>query len=482
MKRVFSWLSGSKTKSQRSHSFAQYRPAGESLEKRQLMACDISLEFDAYYQVPVLALRGTDQRDLGWVGVEVGVEVRELQAKIICGDEVKEVRINLKGGFAPGYIFFDGFDGNDDFLNNTTIPSILQGGRGNDVLLGGSGPDQILGSWGGDILEGRAGDDIIYGGYGVPGEVDTAFGGSGNDHIEVHTLVSFVYGGPDNDYLLGGDGDDTLKGQGGRDTLVGQDGIDTLDGGADADDISPGNDVWADFVRGGPGADTFYHPASGLGAKFADTNVADRYVLGDVEHQAPPEAMWEAAVQASFRNPNHDNYVGENETSSSALTIGEGWSAQFEAGDHGITIIEPDWQNMIAPVDDYLQDINESLVESAEDDTSWADEDDHDAINDAALLALLAEENPPLEETDPAAEESDLLEADEGLEIDLLFAEEPELVENEILDCDLSFLESDPPAEEEPIDETTEELYVYETYTPSWSSQYVAHSWAKFRW
>lgn len=436
------------------------------------------MEFDSYYQVPVLAIRGTNQQDIAMVGVDRGDLATVLTAKIICGDEVKRMTINLEGGL----------DGNDDFLNMTSIPSLLQGGKGYDVLVGGSGPDQILGSWGGDELDGGPGDDIIFGGYGLAGEIDTVYGGRGDDYLVVHTFVSFVYGGPDDDYMVGGDGDDTLRGQGGDDILRGNDGIDILDGGADNDDLSPGNDVWADFARGGAGADTFYHPASGLGATLADFTVADQIVQGDVAYQAPPEATWEAAVQASFRNGSPQSYAYESNSAASALTVGEGLSAEFLAGDHGVTIIELDWQNMAAPVEDYFAELNEMLVESAEDDTSWAEEAalagevDQDAINDAALLALLAEASPSLEASDPAAEEADLLELGAALEIDPLFAEVPELSENDFFDLDLSLLEDESSLEEAPAVETTEELYVYASDAPSVSSPSSSRTWAWFRW
>lgn len=511
MKRFFSALLGGKKQVRRQSARGQrFRPVFEALEQRQLLTCGISVEFDSYYEVPVLVFRGSNQGDYAGVGVD---SFNRLVTRLYCGDEQQEKSFSydLGGGFAPGYVFFDGLDGNDSFSNITSIPSLLQGGRGNDLLLGGSGPDQILGSWGGDKIKGYGGNDIISGGYGLPGEVETIFAGSGNDYVEVGgAAITFLYGGPGDDYLSGGDGDDTIKGQGDNDILLGKDGIDSLDGGAGQDDLSPGNDVWADFARGGPGADVFYHPSSGLGARIADLTVADRLVRGDLAYQAPNYATWEAAVRETYRTgkveENLEYYALDSEdTSTASLTVGEIWSGQFWAADHDVSIVEePDWQNLVLPVADFSEfyaQWNESLLASAADDPSWAEsvaEEDADlaAINDMALLALLAEDAPSILDGDPPAESEELFEYAEALEIDPLFASEPEPLGNDLLESDISLLESmrddESAMEEIPIEEIAweepaeeafaEETYTYESYVNSWSTYYAPQSWAQFRW
>jgi Ca2+-binding RTX toxin-like protein len=60
--------------------------------------------------------------------------------------------------------------GGDDRIEvdrTLNLPSILDGGPGNDVLLGGAGADVLLGGAGNDQLYGRGGRDILIGGTGA---------------------------------------------------------------------------------------------------------------------------------------------------------------------------------------------------------------------------------------------------------------------------------------------------------------------------
>ena len=54
-----------------------------------------------------------------------------------------------------------GGDGADSLTNNTSTPSTLSGGDGNDSLEGGFANDTLRGNQGVDSLSGRAGDDFI---------------------------------------------------------------------------------------------------------------------------------------------------------------------------------------------------------------------------------------------------------------------------------------------------------------------------------
>lgn len=80
------------------------------------------------------------------------------------------------------------------------IPSMIDGGAGNDTIIGGDANDLLV-------------------------------GGRGNDNID---------GGAGNDLLSGGDGKDKLHGQDGNDTLFGCAGNDGLSGGLGADQFSGG--------------------------------------------------------------------------------------------------------------------------------------------------------------------------------------------------------------------------------------------------
>jgi Ca2+-binding RTX toxin-like protein len=61
-------------------------------------------------------------------------------------------------------IYFYGYGGNDEFYNNTSIPSTDYGHGGDDILQGGTVADKLYGGAGVDMLEGRAGDDLLDGG------------------------------------------------------------------------------------------------------------------------------------------------------------------------------------------------------------------------------------------------------------------------------------------------------------------------------
>src|SRR5207249_12268114 len=58
--------------------------------------------------------------------------------------------------------------GNDvaTIANNVTLPALLDGGAGKDVLQGGGGPTILLGGAGDDVLIGGKGRDLIIGGTG----------------------------------------------------------------------------------------------------------------------------------------------------------------------------------------------------------------------------------------------------------------------------------------------------------------------------
>jgi hemolysin type calcium-binding protein len=65
--------------------------------------------------------------------------------------------------------------------NNTSLPSVMNGGEGSDDLYGGSGPDRLQGLGGRDRHFGGAGDDIITTDGNAPDEVQC---GEGNDSVK----------------------------------------------------------------------------------------------------------------------------------------------------------------------------------------------------------------------------------------------------------------------------------------------------------
>jgi Ca2+-binding RTX toxin-like protein len=98
-------------------------------------------------------------------------------------------------------ITVDGLAGNDHFSigANIDIPTVLNGGSGNDHLRGGAGDDILHGGLGNDTLEGGIGNDILT-------------GDAGNDHLIGGTGLDILIGGAGNDRLLGGPDDDILIG------------------------------------------------------------------------------------------------------------------------------------------------------------------------------------------------------------------------------------------------------------------------------
>jgi Ca2+-binding RTX toxin-like protein len=80
-------------------------------------------------------------------------------------------------------IVFQGFGGDDDFWNNTSIPCVAYGDGGDDVLIGGWGDDDLYGGAGQDYIAGRSGHDDLFGGA----NADWVYGGSGNDYLKAGT-------------------------------------------------------------------------------------------------------------------------------------------------------------------------------------------------------------------------------------------------------------------------------------------------------
>lgn len=212
------------------------------------------------------------------------------------GDEVTGVIGQIRGGF-----------GSDELHGSDLLPTVLDGGGGDDRLLAGAAGGQLLGGPGGDVLQGGAAGEILDGGPGA----DVLRGGPGDDTADFSTARGPVrvtlddrpddgaagerddvgidveevmgtsgddvlVGGPDANRLRGFAGDDRLEGGGGDDVLDGDEGDDVLRGGAGDDRLDGGTDDEAfathgDDIDAGPGRDAV--TAAG----------ADRVVLRDGE-------------------------------------------------------------------------------------------------------------------------------------------------------------------------------------------------------
>ncbi len=191
-----------------------------------------------------------------------------------------------------------GGDGNDELRGNEGNDS-LAGGRGDDTLIGNDGDDLLRGQNGNDSLNGSNGEDTLYGGQGddtLIGEdgSDLVYGDDGNDVIDTggrsgRPLPDIDYPGlypadptplNDLDTVYGGAGNDTIRTGDDADLIFGGLGNDNIDGGIDADTIfgGQGNDTivggeGSDSIEGGTGDDLIY---GGLSPAFPDSvNIPD---------------------------------------------------------------------------------------------------------------------------------------------------------------------------------------------------------------
>jgi Ca2+-binding RTX toxin-like protein len=194
----------------------------EGLERRDALSGNLpAVAFDA--ASGVLTITGTQYNDYVTVGFTQDQQTVLVSAKSDGGKPmVPPPTMPIKGVVKE--IRFEGNEGNDTFINYTSIPAVAHGGAGNDTLTGGTAND---------VLFGDAGDDILNGGAG-------------------------------NDSLYGGDGNDTLHGNAGNDSLKGDAGLDSLFGDAGDDSLYGGFDGFSDLLNGGAGHDHFFLPYSSL--------------------------------------------------------------------------------------------------------------------------------------------------------------------------------------------------------------------------
>jgi Ca2+-binding RTX toxin-like protein len=171
-----------------------------------------------------LSLESLDQRALPSVtaSMQGGFLVLTSDAAsdtVVVEDVGNQIKVTINGqvlGQAPRSLFqgvaFLGNDGDDVFVNASSLVSFADGGNGNDILVGLSKSQ--------NFFSGGAGNDILVGGGG-------------------------------DDFLIGGAGDDTLFGGPGRDVVAGNEGRDHEFGGHDANDVfddrgTDPNDVFDD--------------------------------------------------------------------------------------------------------------------------------------------------------------------------------------------------------------------------------------------
>ncbi len=204
---------------------ARARLAVEALERREV---PYGISFNSATRT--VLIEGGSLDDTARVQLDAGADPAPWDDKIVVTLSTGGVgpMVQYKLWKAPGVvnvkgIEFQGFEGRDEFVNRSYVPSFADGGKDDDYLAGGSAADVLVGGSGNDVLIGADGDDVLQGGDG-------------------------------DDELHGAAGNDVLDGEGGQDRLFGASGNDVLDGGT--------KDNLPDYLSGGTGLgqddDVFY--------------------------------------------------------------------------------------------------------------------------------------------------------------------------------------------------------------------------------
>jgi Ca2+-binding RTX toxin-like protein len=157
---------GISRKARRSHKASQRNQLG--VENRLETRCLLST---ASLVGSTLMITGTDKPD------SIQVQSDKSGQVIFVSDEAGAfAKFGAKG---VGMIQVQGLGGNDNIFVSDLIklPTVINGGAGDDALVSGSGPAIMVGGDGNDLLFGGAGRDILIGGNGQ----DTLNGGDGDD-------------------------------------------------------------------------------------------------------------------------------------------------------------------------------------------------------------------------------------------------------------------------------------------------------------
>lgn len=204
---------------------------------------------------------------------------------------------------------------NDDRIYAGGGDDTVVAGEGNDTIYGGDGSDSVHGGPGDDYIDTSSTSGVPLPDRGYPGlypadadptnDLDTVYGGTGNDTIITGDDADLIFGGYGDDSIEGGFDDDTIWGNQGNDTIIGGEGSDVIDGGYgddliyggygpgvpdavnirdDEGDLRPDNG--ADLITGGIGNDTIYGMDDddtiygGQDNDFIDAGIDDDLVYG----------------------------------------------------------------------------------------------------------------------------------------------------------------------------------------------------------
>lgn len=282
-----------------------------------------------------------------------------------------------------------GAAGDDEITVASVVTSgvLLDGGEGNDLIVGGSGADSLIGGSGSDTLVGGSGNDrytfgivnesfnetdvvtehpnggvdlldfgalftgvdvdlssdsrlathvrrtVITSGGGVAQNIESAFGGTGDDRLLGNLANNWLGGSIGNDTLSGREGDDTLVGREGRDRIVGGYGSDELRGGEGSDRylfsvaIADEADVITELA--GEGTDTldFFHLTTPVIVDLTNTNVVASHLMRQVRVASPEQVDY---LENAFGGEADDTLDG-NATHN--VLVGNGGDDRLRGGD-----------------------------------------------------------------------------------------------------------------------------------------------------
>ena len=142
-------------------------------------------------------------------------------------------------------------DRDDRFTGVGDLRMGVDDGAGDDVLTGGPGDESFVGGTGADTVSGGPGwDSVSYAGRAAPvsvrlngvaddgesgegdgigGDVESIYGGGGDDVLKGTAAPQSLHGGDGDDTISGLDGSDWLYGDGDDDTLIGDGGDDRFE-------------------------------------------------------------------------------------------------------------------------------------------------------------------------------------------------------------------------------------------------------------
>jgi len=264
----------------------------------------------------------------------------------------------IRGG--SGNDLLTGSNNGGDAIFGNGGNDTIDGNGGNDTLRGGDGNDVLIGGAGNDVLFGDANNDALFlGEAGGAGQLQQAFGGSGDDFIDAAGTV---------------DGALTIRGDTGNDVIVVQ--AANMDGRADGNNAPPvgfdqidgndgsnTNDGTDDtlFLLGGNGAT--WNDGSSANFGLNDTTRIEQYVAQDGGLGGTQVQNWNLGTGANPPTVLASNY-----------NAGQGSTITFDGRDDNVSL-NVDAQSLTRGVNFLGSDAANRFEGSSAADTITADSD-----------------------------------------------------------------------------------------------------------